>query len=999
MSCTMNENMRVEVFYKKKYADGRAQRLLASLKKHQQLPINALAMVDVFIIEGIPDITEAALKEIFSDPVAQEVLVNICAGATHLLPLWSYMAEITYKAGVTDPVAITSRDALKNFIEHKVSEKAVVQTAQKYLFQSEKLTNDEEEKLLRALHNPLIQTGTFIKRQEWEKGKRTPFLYPYAVQPSPGRIESFAIGDMDNTQLMKLSKQRLLALSHAEMKAIQSFMKRENVRVFRKEKGLPEGITDVELEMIAQTWSEHCKHKIFNAVINYKEGEKTETITSLFNTYIKRTTEKLSRKKKYLVSVFHDNSGVIRFDRKTLLCFKVETHNSPSALDPYGGAITGIVGVNRDVIGTGIGAKPIFNTNFLCFGYPDTPYEEIPEGILHPLQVMSGVHKGIIDGGNQSGIPVVAGGFLFDESYLGKPLVYCGTGGILPTKVNGWKSWEKKITPGDLAVMTGGRIGKDGIHGATFSSRALDEASPTSAVQIGDPITQKKMLDFLLEARDRGLYKAITDNGAGGLSSSLGEMAELCGGVKINLHQCPLKYQGLAPWEILVSESQERMSLAVAPDKIEEFISLAESRDVEATVVGEFTDSGYVEILYKADYVGLLELDFLHNGLPQMTINAEWTQKRGGDLPISREQEITGDLLALLEDPNIASKESFVRQYDHEVQVYSVVKPFVGINEDGHSDGAVLKPRYDSQRGITVTHGICPRYGDVDTYHMAMCAVDEAFRAHIALGGSPDDVAALDNFCWPDPLESETNPDALYKSAQLVRTCKGLHDACIAYSIPLISGKDSMKNDARLGGKKISVRPTLLISLMGIIPDIRYAQTTDFKAPGQIIFILGNTNGEMGGTRFERLTGVHYGRCPQVEPDIAQKLYRALFMANKRGCITSCHDISDGGLAVAICESAYGGRSGADINLDDIPGKNVETQEDTRLLFCESPSRFIVTVPKDKVKEFCTLMQYCPCSLIGEVRAEPILIINRKGKTIISLRLEDIEKAWKKPIA
>jgi phosphoribosylformylglycinamidine synthase II len=991
--------MRVEVYYKKKYADGRAHRLLSSLKKHHQLPIHALAMVDVYILEGIPSINMEALKEIFSDPIAQEVLVDICAGSKDLLPQWSYMAEITFKAGVTDPVALTSRDALKNFLDHRLSGKSVVQTAQKYLFQSEQMTKDEEETLLLSLHNPLIQTGTFIRRNEWEKGKRTPSLYPHTVQQSPVQVESFAIAGMDMTKLMELSKERLLALSLDEMKAIQSFMKRQNVRALRKEKGLPEGITDVELEMIAQTWSEHCKHKIFNAVIEYKEGKKTETITSLFNTYIKKTTEKLSRKKKYLVSVFHDNSGVIRFDKETLLCFKVETHNSPSALDPYGGAITGIVGVNRDIIGTGIGAKPIFNTNLLCFGYPDTPHEDIPEGILHPLQVMAGVHKGIIDGGNQSGIPVVAGGFLFDESYLGKPLVYCGTGGILPAEINGCKSWEKKILAGDLAVMTGGRIGKDGIHGATFSSRELDEASPTSAVQIGDPITQKKMLDFLIEARDRGLYRAITDNGAGGLSSSLGEMAELCGGVKINLHLCPLKYQGLAPWEILVSESQERMSLAVAPEHIKDFLLLAEARDVEATVVGEFTDSGFVEIFFNTGYVGLLELDFLHNGLPRMSISAEWTPKKEEDLPVNREHTMTSDLLELLADPNIASKESLVRQYDHEVQAYSVVKPFVGIHDDGHSDGAVLKPRYDSRRGITITHGICPRYGDIDTYHMAMCAVDEAFRAHIALGGSPDEAAALDNFCWPDPLESDTNPDALYKSAQLVRTCKGLHDACIAYSIPLISGKDSMKNDARLGGKKISVRPTLLISLMGIIPDIRYAQTTDFKAPGHIIFILGNTNGEMGGTRYERITGARYGRCPQVEPETALKLYRAVFLANKRGCIESCHDISDGGLAVAVCESAYGGRLGADINLDDIPGHDTKTRENARLLFCETPSRFIVTVSKEKVKDFSTLMQHCPHSQIGEVKAEPTITIHRKGKTIMTLSHAALEKAWKNPIA
>ncbi|MBN1699852.1 MAG: hypothetical protein JW881_20245 [Spirochaetales bacterium] len=991
--------MRVEVYYRKKYGDGRADRLLASIKSNGCLPVHSLRFVDVFIIDAVPGMTDDVVHEIFSDPVAQAALIDTCAGTTDLLPEWTYMTEITFKAGVTDPVAITAREAIRNFTGRSLPEKAVVQTAQKYLFQSEKLSKGEAEKLILSLHNPLIQSSSFLSREEWEAGKRFPAHYPHTIQPSPVNVENFDIREMSPDRLLDLSRQRLLALSLSEMDAIRTYLLDEKVQGIRKEKGLPEGITDVELEMIAQTWSEHCKHKIFNATIYYREGEKREKIDSLFKTYIKKTTDLLSKKKKYLVSVFHDNSGVIRFDNKTLLCFKVETHNSPSALDPYGGAITGIVGVNRDIIGTGIGAKPIWNTNVLCFGYPQTPQEQLPPGILHPLQIMSGVHKGIIDGGNQSGIPVVAGGFLFDESYLGKPLVYCGTGGVLPASIGGRRSWEKKILPGDLAVMTGGRIGKDGIHGATFSSRALDDASPTSAVQIGDPITQKKMLDFLLEARDMGLYRAITDNGAGGLSSSLGEMAELSGGVKINLDDCPLKYQGLAPWEILVSESQERMSLAVPPENIREFLSLSEARDVEATVVGEFTDSGYVEVLFNKEYVGLLDLDFLHDGLPPMSLNAEWTENGRPDRQIEADRDVSADLYSLLSEPNIASKERLVRQYDHEVQAHSVVKPFTGNTSSGHSDGAVLKPRYDSRRGITVTHGICPRYGDIDTYHMAMCAVDEAFRAHIALGGSPETAAALDNFCWPDPVESGTNPDALYKCAQLLRSCRGLHEACMAYAIPLISGKDSMKNDARLGGKKISVRPTLLISLVGIIEDIRHAQTTDFKHPGDAIFILGTTNGELGGTRYERVAGGQFGQCPRVEPEGAMKLYRSLYRANSKGCIASCHDISDGGLAVAVCESSIGGGLGADICLDGIPGNDTASMEDARLLFCESPSRFIVTVPKEKVKAFRSIMKKCPYALIGKVTGEQSVAIGRKGTTIASLPLEKLEAAWKKPIA
>ncbi|MBN2442385.1 MAG: hypothetical protein JXJ04_13610 [Spirochaetales bacterium] len=994
--------MRVEVFYKPQYSDGRALRLVNFLKKHLFNPESVdavkLRIIDVFLIRGLDKLTENNMKEVFSDSVAQDILVDHCAGGTDLLADWNIMVEITYKPGVTDPIALTARDALKNYCNHSIGPDVIVQAAQKYLFTLPSLSGEEEEKLLLALHNPLIQSGILIERDQWDQGQKMPGLYPHAVQPSPVTVESFNIVQMGEDELKALSKSRLLALSVEELESIKAYFQREEVLRLRKEKGLPPGVTDVEIEMMAQTWSEHCKHKIFNAEITYTDSEKTEIITSLFNTYIRHTTEKLRQKRTYLRSVFHDNSGVIQFDEKTLLCFKVETHNSPSALDPYGGAITGIVGVNRDIIGTGIAAKPIFNTNFLCFGYPDTPKEKIPGGILHPLQVMAGVHKGIIDGGNQSGIPVVAGGFIFDDSYRGKPLVYCGTGGILPVEVLGRKSWVKEIEPGDIVVMTGGRIGKDGIHGATFSSQALDEESPTSAVQIGDPITQKKMLDFILEARDKGLFRGITDNGAGGLSSSLGEMATICNGIRIVLDECPLKYQGLSPWEILVSESQERMSLAVPPENIAEFLSLSLRRDVEATIIGEFTSSGFIEILYDGDYVGLIDLAFLHDGLPGMKARAEWHPPRR-DQPLKPEKrDLLSDLLNVLKDPNIASKENLVRQYDHEVQAGSVVKPFVGEKEDGHSDGAVIKPRYDSDRGITVTHGVCPRYGDVDTYHMAMCAVDEAFRAHIALGGNPEEVAALDNFCWPDPLESESNPDGPYKLAQLVRACKGLHDACMSYAIPLISGKDSMKNDALVGGQKISIRPTLLISLMGIIPDIKKALTPDFKKPGDSIIILGTTRGELGGTRYEQLINQELGNCPEVDPSGALALYNAVYKANNKGFISSCHDISEGGLLVTLCESAIAGRLGMCVCLENVPGINTATMEDSRLLFCETPSRFVVTVSKEHEDDFFTVMEDIPCAVIGEVLEEKKISISRNGNSLIKTDLDVIINAWKTPI-
>ena len=791
---------------------------------------------------------------------------------------------------------------------------------------------------------------------------------------------------------MKFSR-KTLALDLNEMRTVRDYYADEKTARKRESLGLSSRATDVEIEMLAQTWSEHCKHKILNSNVLYEEHGKSEYISSPFKTYIKNTTEEVGEKKDYLCSVFHDNSGVIRFDEDNLVCFKVETHNSQSALDPYGGAITGIVGVIRDVLGTGKGAKPIFSTDVLCFGFPDTGPADIPKGLIHPKDIMKGAHQGLIDGSNQSGVPVIAGAVVFDESYRGKPLVFCGTGGILPAKVRGEDSWIKHIDAGDLAIMLGGRIGKDGIHGATFSSLALDETSPVTAVQVGDPLTQKRMADFLIEARDLGLYKGITDNGAGGLSSSLGEMAESSGGIRIDLHRCPLKYDGVAPWEILVAESQERMSIAASPDTVEQFLALARKRDVEATVVGEFTDSGIIEIYYGDDIVGCLDVDFLHHGLPAMELRARW------EAPERKTHEVAGrslseDIIAVLSDWSVVSKEPIVRQLDQEVQAGSVVKPFVGAYSDAPSDGAVFRPVLSSNRGLTVTHGICQRYGDIDTYHMAMAAVDEAYRAHIALGGDPDLVSALDNICWSDPVESENNPDGAYKMAQLIRALKGMREACLAYGIPLISGKDSMKNDAAVGGVRISVRPTLLISVLGIIKDIGMAMTTDFKAPGDIIFAAGRTRNEMGGSTFERVSGLQFSECPKVFTEESVPLYRALSKAVTGGLVSSCHDISDGGLAAAVCESALGGRLGAEIDLGALPA--VEGLSDWELLFSESQSRFIVTVCPCAVAEFFTLTSGLDVKPIGTVTERQEVRFLRGPSVRASCSVGDIEKAFKR---
>ena len=1046
--------------------DSRGKRILKTINHALGPILEVCTVIDTYLLDGIPDLTQDLVEEIFLDPVAQRILIDQEA-VWEILPRWDLRVEVAYRAGVTDPEALTAHEAIQLSLGHPLDGEAVVQTARQYAFrfQPEEAGKVEQwaPRIAGLLHNSLVEAASWMYRDSNCTTKAFPSLYPHRIPPSRGEVERISLDSLTQEELDALSRKRLLSLSRQEMEAIQAYYRDPAVRSERERVGLGRAATDVELEMIAQTWSEHCKHKIFAASILYREREgdggpvREERIDSLFSTYIKETTRKISSRRKDLRSVFHDNSGVVDFDEEFLVCMKVETHNSPSALDPYGGAITGIVGVNRDILGTGLGARPLFNTNVLCFDYPDTPPQEVPPPLIHPRRLLLGVHRGILDGGNQSGIPTVAGAFLFDESYRGKPLVFCGTGGILPKSILGKPSWEKCIDPGDLAVMAGGRVGKDGIHGATFSSAALEETSPSSAVQIGDPITQKKLSDFLLEARDRGLYKALTDNGAGGLSSSLGEMAQFSGGVKIFLDRCPLKYPGLAPWEILLSESQERMSFALGVDQIDEFLSLARERGVEAAVVGEFTDSGLVEVYHGEHLVGCLRLSFLHEGVPRMNLVAEWISSAGNDKSLHSANVSLPDrvldpepidspklkhlLLKLLQDPNIASKESLVRQYDHEVQGATIVKPFMGIAFDAPMDGAVIRPRYDSYRGLTVTHGIKPRYSDLDTYAMAVAAVDEAYRSHIALGGDPGLASALDNFCWPDPIPSPQHPDGSHKLAQLVRACKGLQDACLSYELPLISGKDSMKNDALIGDRKLSVRPTLLVTLMGIIEDVRKAITTDFKGQGDLVYLLGVTSEGLGGTFLEQVLGLQLGALPPFDPKEARRLYLRLHEVIKKGLVACCHDISDGGLAVAVCESALGGRLGATITLQPemvrsnprVPprvedgGQGERGKKNTEpvkldkggrgkgkidpikpelslavlnLLFGEGPGRFLVSVKEVDGEAFEKAFEGYPCYRIGEVTGGPWIqfLWDARGTVVglFQVSLDEVEEAWKR---
>jgi len=817
--------------------------------------------------------------------------------------------------------------------------------------------------------------------------------------------------DLDDSALQKLSKEMLLSLDLHEMQAVKQYFLCEKTGLLRRAQGLPENPTDCELEVIGQTWSEHCKHKEFNARIHYRDldtGEEKE-IDSLFKTYIYRSTAIIRERfekagNNWILKVFNDNAGVVRIDDKNVFIWKVETHNSPSALDPYGGALTGIVGVNRDPLGTGVGGgRCLFNTNVLCFGSPF--YEgALLEGQLHPRRIMSGVIKGIQDGGNKSGIPTVNGAIVFDDRYRGKPLVYCGTAALMPLEYKGRPSWEKPVDPGDRIVMAGGRIGKDGIHGATFSSLEIDEHSPRSAVQIGSPITQKNLSDFMESAAREGLLKCSTDNGAGGLSSSIGELARISGGAIVELEKAPLKYPGLQPWEIFVSESQERMSFVVEPVHLEALLRMADDYEVEISDIGCFTDTGFLDIRYKGACIAFLGLDFLHEAVPKKFMEAEWQAPQLSE-PVLPSQDQNRILLRLMGSLNICSRESVIRVYDHEVKGKTVLKPLMGDKGNAPQDAALMRFYHDDFSGVAVSNGILPRYGDIDPYEMSAGAFDEAVRQIIAVGGRLPDPevkdgifwSVNDNFCVPDSLyDPEKNPDGKFKLAKLVRMNEALFDMATFFNIPMTSGKDSMKNDFKKGDVKISVPPTILYSMAAGIPDIRKTVSSDFKHAGDIVYRIGRTYNELGGSEFYALFGELGANVPRVRKEDARRIYLKMMSATERGLLASAHDISDGGLAAALTESAFGGQWGCDLDIPDSGiGENAE-------LYAESHSRFVISCAAQDADAVEKIFGK-DCCRIGVVTQKMRIRIRVSGRACIDLGTEVLFRAWRdglnKPVA
>ncbi len=786
-------------------------------------------------------------------------------------------------------------------------------------------------------------------------------LYVHRKPASP--VFEINVFEATERQLLEISRELGVGLNLQEMKAVQEYFKKKG-----------RNPTDVELQTIGQTWSEHCFHKTFKGKIKMREKE----IDNLFRTYIARATEEINPK--WCFSVFEDNAGIIRFDRGYGVAAKVETHNHPSAIEPFGGAATGVGGVIRDILG--VWADPIACTDLLGFGPLDFDYGKLPPGVKHPKYIYMGVVAGIGSYGNNMGIPTVSGAIYFDESYVGNVVVYCGCTGLLPLK-----KFSKNAKPNDIILLAGGKTGRDGIHGVTFASAELTEKSEEvsrPAVQIANPIEEEKLKRAIITVRDRGLASAITDLGGGGLSSAVGETAKKFGcGAVVELDKVPLKYPGLAPWEIYVSESQERMLLAVPPKNLGKVLEIFENEDVEATAIGKYTPDKFLRIYYRGEKVAEMDISFLFEP-PKIVRTAKFAPSNFEEPVFPEPKNQTDIVLQLLSSPNIASKESVIRSYDHEVKGNTTLKPLQG-EFGGPNDAAVIKPLEKSWKGIAISCGMNPNYGKIDTYWMAASAIDEAVRNNVAVGGRR--IALLDNFTWGNPEKPE-------RLGSLVKACEACYKFAKAFRTPFISGKDSLYNESPLG----PVTPTLLITALGIVPDIRLAVSMDVKEAGDAVYIVGRTFAELGGSEYYRLKGFVGKTVPKVHAVQAKRTFSAIIKAVDLGLVKACHDLSEGGLAVAAAEMAFAGGYGMELHLQKVPTKDVDRND--FVLFSESNSRFLVEVSERDKKDFETLMKSTVCAEIGRVSEKPRLHIKGlDGEVVADASLAELLASWKKTLS
>jgi len=947
--------------------------------------IDQLHLVDVYTIAtSSRDFTIRELHSLSAqliNPVIQEYTIDAGTQAE-----FDYAIEVGFLPGVTDNVGATAKQTIEDFFSIRFKDGESVYSSQLFLVFGT-LSHDSLQKLASMLANPLVNRVHIRTRSEYGSRGMDPFVPSVRLNELP--VAETVDLDLEETDLARLGKEGIidkvtgqrrgpLALDLAQLHVIRNYFSKKGRRP-----------TDVELESLAQTWSEHCKHTIFASAMD------DDIPNGLYKSCIQAATNTIRKKKgkkDICISVFSDNSGAIIFDEKYLVTHKVETHNSPSALDPFGGALTGIVGVNRDTIGFGLGARPCLNYYGYCTGDPDTS-PELFRGknrvnpILSPRQILDGVVRGVGVGGNCSGISTPQGWCYFHERYAGKPLVFAGTVGIMPREHAGRKLFEKKARAGDLIVMAGGRVGKDGIHGATFSSEPLDPRSPVTAVQIGDPITQKKLSDVIVkEARDLMLYHSITDNGAGGLSCSVAEMAKECNGCLVALDTVPLKYHGMAPWEIWISESQERMTLAVPEENLGAFMDLMRRRDVEATVIGTFTDSGKCVVTWHGSVVMDVDLDFLHDGLPKKHLKTERSQKISPEPEAACPERLDETLISMLTRKNICSKEFISTQYDHTVQGGHVLGPVQGRGRV-QAVATLTKVVLGSKKGVGLSQGLFPSYSEIDPYLMAAAGIDTAIRGLVAMGIPLDTIALLDNFCWC----SSDDPVRLW---QLKQAAKGCYDFATAFNTPFISGKDSMFNDfsgfdAENRPVKISVPPTLLISSIGIHPDVTKAVSMDAKFEGDLVYVIGDTKEELGGSEYFASLGRQGNKVPELDATKSSSLYNRLTEAINRELVASAYPVNYGGIGITIAKIAIAGEIGMSVKIPS-------AMRPDYYLFSESLGRFVVTVSPENRAAFEDTVMGSEVSMLGTVGGKTLQVSSETRK-IIEIPIEDLKEAYKLP--
>ena len=922
-----------------------------------------------WLIEGDLSRVEAErlAATLFADPVTESAVVDEIGAARLAQPLDGLptVVHVLPKAGVTDPAGLTAQAAAAA-LGHRV----VVRSLRKYWLPA--LDAADIGRLAeKLLANDAIQEVV---------------VGPLAISSlSGGRTWSFAretipLVGLDDAALEKLSRERCLALTVRELHAVRDHF----VAVGRDP-------FEIELETIAQTWSEHCCHKTLTSAVDHVGPAGAARYDNLLKETVFAATRQIRETlgpRDWCVSVFKDNSGVVRFDGDHDICVKVETHNHPSAIEPYGGAATGLGGVIRDVLGTGLGAKPIANLDVFCVAPPDTPADEIPPGVIHPQRLLAGVAAGVRDYGNRMGIPTIAGAVAFHPGYIGNPLVFCGTVGIMPRG-----HAEAAVQPGDLVVVAGGRTGRDGIHGATFSSIELTSESETEsggAVQIGHAINEKMLTDFVLEASRQRLFHAITDCGAGGLSSAVGEMGVTLG-ADVDLDLVPLKYEGLSATEAWISEAQERMVLAVGPADWPAMAKIAADEGVEATAIGTFTGSGRIVLKWQGEIAGELDCHFLHEGRPRQRLVSRSVPVPQEPLAWSGVASVAAVVVEVLALPDVASKERIVRQYDHEVQGCSVLKPLLGPGE-GPADGTVIRGVLGRDRGIVLGVGLRHHIGRLDPYQMAAGGIAEAIANAVAAGADPDRIALLDNFCWGDTRRTES-------LGTLVEACRACHDLAIALAAPFVSGKDSLNNvftytDTVGKAREISIPPTLLITAMGQLDDVRRAVSPDLKAAGNRLAVVGETRPDMAGSQLALTGHVSGGDVPTVDVVAFRAAIRAVSAARRGGLVQSCHDVSDGGLAAAVAEMAIAGTLGARIALADVPATTGAGDHDLAIAFAETPGRFVCEVRPEHAAEFARCMDGIRWSWIGEVAATPALEIVSTTGTIDRVAVDRLALAW-----